>query len=74
MLRLALWGVAAGFVLYLTLATLSPWPPTTTLRHVAAASNCGVARMLDVAPARRGEPGYWRRLDRDGDGIACERI
>jgi hypothetical protein len=34
--------------------------------------NCTAARAADAAPLRRGEPGYRPRLDRDGDGIACE--
>ena len=34
--------------------------------------NCTHARELGVAPVRRGDPGYSRKLDRDGDGIACE--
>jgi Excalibur calcium-binding domain len=50
----------------------SPWPARTTLRHIASAPNCGFARLVGLAPARRGEPGYWKRHDRDGDGIACE--
>lgn len=35
--------------------------------------NCDAARAAGVAPIRRGQPGYGRHLDRDGDGIACER-
>ena len=50
----------------------SPWPLTTTLRHIASAPNCGFARLVGLAPARRGEPGYWKSHDRDRDGIACE--
>lgn len=34
--------------------------------------NCAAARAAGAAPIRRGEPGYSTRLDRDGDGIACE--
>lgn len=34
--------------------------------------NCTAARAAGAAPIRRGEPGYGRHLDRDGDGIACE--
>lgn len=34
--------------------------------------NCASARAAGAAPIRSGEPGYSRRLDRDGDGIACE--
>src|SRR5262245_39195934 len=50
----------------------SPWPVVTTLRHIASSPNCGFARLVGLAPARRGEPGYWKRHDRDEDGIACE--
>jgi hypothetical protein len=49
----------------------SPWPVMTTLRHIASAPNCGFARLVGLAPAKRGEPGYWKRHDRR-DGIACE--
>lgn len=35
-------------------------------------ANCSAARAAGVAPILRGEPGYARKLDRDGDGVACE--
>ncbi|MDT8863058.1 excalibur calcium-binding domain-containing protein [Alkalihalobacillus sp. MEB130] len=34
--------------------------------------NCTEARAAGAAPIRRGEPGYAKHLDRDGDGIGCE--
>ncbi|AFL49029.1 hypothetical protein ABIE78_005208 [Sinorhizobium fredii] len=34
--------------------------------------NCGAARAAGAAPIRAGEPGSRRKLDRDGDGVACE--
>ena len=34
--------------------------------------NCKEARAAGVAPIYRGQPGYAKHLDRDGDGIACE--
>lgn len=34
--------------------------------------NCTAVRAAGAAPIRRGEPGYSSKLDRDGDGIACE--
>ena len=42
--------------------------PSTT----GAFSNCAQARAAGAAPVRRGDPGYSRRLDRDGDGVGCE--
>ncbi|WP_192937665.1 excalibur calcium-binding domain-containing protein [Sinorhizobium meliloti] len=35
-------------------------------------ANCAAARAAGAAPIRAGEPGYRRKLDRDGDGVACE--
>lgn len=34
--------------------------------------NCSEARAAGAAPVRAGDPGYSRKLDRDGDGIGCE--
>jgi hypothetical protein len=57
---------------YFMLEMLSPWSLGTTLRHIAAAPNCDAARAVGLAPANRGEPGYWPSHDADRDGIACE--
>lgn len=35
-------------------------------------ANCSEARAAGAAPIRRGEAGYSSKLDRDGDGVACE--
>lgn len=34
--------------------------------------NCSAARAAGVAPLHRGDLGYSPKLDRDGDGVACE--
>lgn len=34
--------------------------------------NCAAVRAAGAAPIHTGDPGYSRKLDRDGDGIACE--
>ncbi|MGV0745443.1 excalibur calcium-binding domain-containing protein [Mycolicibacterium sp. XJ870] len=34
--------------------------------------NCAAARAAGVAPLYAGQPGYSSKLDRDGDGVACE--
>jgi hypothetical protein len=34
--------------------------------------NCDAVRAAGAAPLRRGDPGYSRELDRDGDGVACD--
>ena len=43
-------------------------------RHLLASPNCSAARLVGVAPAHRGEPGYWTTHDADKDGVACEPI
>jgi len=40
--------------------------------NAGAFANCAQARAAGAAPVRRGDPGYSRKLDRDGDGIGCE--
>uniref|UniRef100_A0AAU2VBT0 Excalibur calcium-binding domain-containing protein n=1 Tax=Streptomyces sp. NBC_00003 TaxID=2903608 RepID=A0AAU2VBT0_9ACTN len=35
--------------------------------------SCSAARAAGAAPIHRGQPGYRAGLDRDGDGIACDR-
>ena len=46
--------------------------PLSALRHFAAFPNCAAARAVGLAPARKGQPGYWPTHDADKDGIACE--
>lgn len=69
MLALAAIGVA---LLYWGFTSLTPWPLTAALKHLAAFPSCEAARAVGVAPASKGEPGYWQRHDADGDGTACE--
>jgi hypothetical protein len=64
--------VVGVLALYLALAASPTWPLTTRLKHIAAAPNCDAARAMGLAPARRGQPGYYSQHDRDKDGIACE--
>nr|WP_225536073.1 DUF1524 domain-containing protein [Tsukamurella tyrosinosolvens] len=50
----------------------SPRPIAQTPAQAATYANCSQARAAGAAPLRRGDPGYSTKLDRDGDGIACE--
>ena len=54
-------------------------PPTTTYTPPPAEApssvyyaNCSAVRAAGAAPIYAGQPGYSRKLDRDGDGVACE--
>ena len=35
-------------------------------------ASCSAVRVAGAAPIRRGQPGYGRHLDGDGDGVGCE--
>ena len=61
----------------LTLATITTLALTLTTAPNAMADepyykNCAAAREAGAAPIHKGQPGYSTKLDRDGDGIACE--
>ena len=56
-------GGAAPAITRAVSATLGSW----------AFRNCSEARASGAAPVRAGDPGYGRHLDRDGDGVGCER-
>jgi hypothetical protein len=46
--------------------------PLGLLAGSAYYANCSAARAARAAPVRAGQPGYSRKLDRDGDGVGCE--
>ena len=50
----------------------SPFEVVKQAQHLLAAPDCAAARAVGLAPARRGQPGYWPSHDADNDGIACE--
>ncbi|WP_254897878.1 excalibur calcium-binding domain-containing protein [Kitasatospora sp. NA04385] len=50
-----------------------PEPSRTTEQPAAYYKNCTEAKAAGAAPLHRGEPGYRSALDRDGDGVACEK-
>lgn len=47
-------------------------PAPAPVRSTAYYRSCREARAAGAAPIRRGQAGYGKHLDRDGDGIACE--
>ncbi|WP_027891159.1 excalibur calcium-binding domain-containing protein [Calidithermus chliarophilus] len=49
--------------------TPRPSSPTSDVYY----ANCSEARAAGAAPIYRGQPGYRPGLDRDRDGVACER-
>ncbi|MFC5849571.1 excalibur calcium-binding domain-containing protein [Deinococcus petrolearius] len=50
-----------------------PSAPAPALPSGVSYRNCTEAKAAGAAPLRRGQPGYSTSLDRDGDGVACER-
>lgn len=57
----------------------APRTPTTTVAPEAPSGgstsypNCTAAKAAGAAPIYKGQPGYRSGLDRDGDGIACDK-
>jgi hypothetical protein len=49
-----------------------PPPPPPPPPSPAYYANCDAVRAAGKAPLLRGQPGYSSKLDRDGDGKACE--
>ncbi|THG30782.1 GmrSD restriction endonuclease domain-containing protein [Naasia lichenicola] len=50
----------------------APAPAPVAVAVAVAYANCDAVRAAGAAPIHSNEPGYSRKLDRDGDGIACE--
>ena len=46
---------------------------TTSRAQETYYKNCKEVKAAGAAPIRAGDPGYRSELDRDGDGIACEK-
>lgn len=63
-----LWGLGA------TAQQPAPAPAPAPAPSAPSAyyKNCTAARAAGVTPLYRGQPGYGKHLDRDGDGVACE--
>ena len=51
----------------------TPSTPSTTPTDTPTYKDCAEVRAAGKAPLYRGDPGYTPELDRNGDGIACER-
>lgn len=51
----------------------APVPESNNTGVSGPYNNCTEAQAAGAAPVYRGEPGYGTHLDRDGDGIGCEK-
>jgi excalibur calcium-binding domain-containing protein len=50
-----------------------PKPAPTSKKPTAVYyKNCDAVRAAGADPIHRGDPGYAKHLDRDGDGVGCE--
>lgn len=53
-------------------APVAPAPAPVAPPASVFYQNCDAVRAAGAAPIRAGDPGYSRKLDRDGDGVGCE--
>lgn len=65
-------GMLFALTYFFTETSLDFGSPFIAARHFVAIGSCETASYVGLAPARRGEAGYWAKNDRDRDGIACE--
>ena len=65
--------LVAGLALLVSLQYGSRDGAVVQIQHRIAYFGCGAAYAVRLAPARIGQPGYWRHLDPDNDGVSCER-
>ncbi|RZT12023.1 excalibur calcium-binding domain-containing protein [Kribbella sp. VKM Ac-2569] len=57
-----------------TSSSTAPTPTTAPVTTTAVVyQSCAEVRAAGKAPLHRGDPGYSTALDRNGDGVACER-
>ena len=54
-------------------APAGPAAPAAPAPAAAYYANCTAARAAGAAPVYAGSPGYGKHLDRDGDGIGCDK-
>lgn len=54
-------------------AKKAPAPPVQAPPANVSYANCTAVKAAGAAPIYRGQPGYSTSLDRDGDGVACEK-
>ena len=64
-------GLALFWAVVLALS-VSDDPVSMRVKHYLTAPGCGMAEVLNLAPARVGQPGYWPWLDENKDGWACK--
>ena len=64
--------VVAGASLLTSLQYGSRDGAIVQIQHRIAYMGCGAANAVSLTPARIGQPGYWRHLDRNNNGVSCE--
>jgi hypothetical protein len=52
--------------------TAKPTEAPVVVEETVYYANCSAVRAAGADPIYEGDPGYSRKLDRDGDGVACE--
>lgn len=74
LLAVGSFAATLGLLVYKPWSALgsSSWTAAMYATHIAAFPSCAAARLVGLAPAHRGQPGYWPQHDRDNDGISCE--
>jgi hypothetical protein len=54
------------------LLALTAWNDTAPGDTAPNYKSCAEVSAANAAPLHKGDPGYSSKLDRDGDGVACD--
>ncbi len=63
--------VTTGMIAISVYLRVSDYDRHEAVVHLVALAGCDAVRSLGAGPFREGEPGYHKRNDPDGDGVAC---
>ncbi|WP_299888629.1 excalibur calcium-binding domain-containing protein [uncultured Ruegeria sp.] len=53
---------------------ISDYDRNDAVLHLIALAGCDAADAIGFGPFRKGQPGYHKRYDADGDGVSCEKF
>ncbi|MFN3147970.1 MAG: excalibur calcium-binding domain-containing protein [Paracoccaceae bacterium] len=72
LLKVVMTPVMAVAVATSIFISAGPYEREAALGHIVAIAGCEAADAVGLAPSRKGQPGYHRPLDPDGDGRSCQ--
>ncbi|NVO56451.1 excalibur calcium-binding domain-containing protein [Rhodobacteraceae bacterium B1Z28] len=63
--------LTTGLIAASVFLRISDYDRNEAVIHLIALAGCDAVQAIGVGPFRKGQPGYHKRNDPDGDGVAC---